>query len=256
MNIDRNKAFIAKELLEWLRTRRLFVLFAVLIFVAISSPLIADVMPQLIATLSTGSVTISIPDPTWKDALDQYMKNYSQFVLVVVMIVGITLFSEEKAKRTLELLVVRPISRSAVVIIKFGVALGIASMGSLVSILMFRSYTAHLFEPISLGASMWLWLLLTVQIGVIISLALSSSLLFSSSFTAFGVLFVVYVIVTSLLGLFERFQAYLPSYVLQHYQELFANSATFGDFLPSTMVSICVGAVALLSAVFWFKQYE
>lgn len=61
--------FLAKEFTEIRKTWRIWVIPGMLIFFAITSPIIADVTPALMTSLSTGrrGVVVKMPPATWRD---------------------------------------------------------------------------------------------------------------------------------------------------------------------------------------------
>jgi ABC-2 type transport system permease protein len=112
--------FLRKELTEIRRTWRLWVIPGMLVFLGVTSPLIAAVTPALVQSMATTQpgVVIKLPAPTALDASAQFLKNLNQFVLLAVVIAGAGTVSGERASGTAILALTKPLSRGAFVIAK------------------------------------------------------------------------------------------------------------------------------------------
>lgn len=113
-------AFLHKELIEIRRTWRLWVIPGMLVFLGLTSPIIAAVTPAMVRSM-TGTqpgVVIHLPAPTSLDAFAQFLKNLDQFILLAVIIAGAGAVSGERASGTAILMLTKPLSRSAFVVAK------------------------------------------------------------------------------------------------------------------------------------------
>lgn len=113
--------FLLKELRELASTWRLWVLGGAMLFFALTSPAIAQFTPALVESL-TGSqpgLVIDIPDPTYRDALAQWLKNLTQMVSIIVVVVAAGSVASEVASGTAALVLTKPVSRAAFVWAKF-----------------------------------------------------------------------------------------------------------------------------------------
>ena len=63
-----------KDLMEQMRSKKVMILAIIFLFLALASPITAKLMPQLLKSLATPGITITIPEPTYKDAIDQFKK--------------------------------------------------------------------------------------------------------------------------------------------------------------------------------------
>ena len=111
-------AFLQKELTEIRRTWRLWVIPGMLVFLGITSPIIAALTPALLQSMSTSKpgVVIHIPPPAVLDASAQFLKNLDQFVLIAVVIAGAGAISGERSSGTAILALTKPLSRGAFVV--------------------------------------------------------------------------------------------------------------------------------------------
>ena len=108
--------FAKKEAREILRTWRIWVLPGIILFLTLSGPLLARFTPELVGALAGSQLgRISIPPPTYLDAYGQWIKNLNQIALIVIY-GGIV--SAETNSGTATLVLTKPVSRSAFVIVK------------------------------------------------------------------------------------------------------------------------------------------
>ena len=74
-----------KEIGEYARTWRIWVVSAAFLFFALTSPVIARIAPDLIGSLAQGQsgAVLQLPPPTWRDSYAQWVKNLSQIAMLV-----------------------------------------------------------------------------------------------------------------------------------------------------------------------------
>ena len=117
---------LRKEWLELWRTYRLLVVGAVLILFGLLSPLLARYTPEIIKTMPGGEAIAQVmPAPTIGDAVDQYVKNISQFGVLLALLLTMGTVVQEKTRGTAALMLVKPLPRLTFLLAKF-VALALA----------------------------------------------------------------------------------------------------------------------------------
>ena len=94
------RVLLRKELLEQWRTLRLPVVAAVFLLVGLSSPLLARFTPELLDALGGSQLQIVLPTPTAADAVDQLIKNVSQFGILVAVLLAMGSVATEKERGT------------------------------------------------------------------------------------------------------------------------------------------------------------
>lgn len=174
--------FLRKELLELVRTWRFPTLAGVTWFFALSGPVLALLTPQLLESMQAAQpgVVIQVPDPTWRDAYAQWVKNLSQIVAFVTIIAAAGSVSGEIASGTSTLVLTKPVSRGAFVAAKavalYLLVFGVVAVGALlthvVTLLVFGAApAAELWAP----TLVWLaFAALLVAIGVLLSSLVST----------------------------------------------------------------------------------
>lgn len=176
--------FLAKELTEIRKTWRIWVIPGMLLFFAITSPIIADVTPALMASISTGrpGVTMKMPPATSRDSYAQYLKSLSQMVLIAVVITGAGAVSGERSSGTAVFTLTKPVSRMSFVLAKIVSQAGLLIAATVVSTAICVGLTIGIFGSSPLGP-----LLAAVSIWTIDALLIIAVMtLFSASFPARG----------------------------------------------------------------------
>jgi ABC-2 type transport system permease protein len=202
---------LRKELVEQWRSYRLLIVGLVLLLFGLASPLLAKYAPQLIRlALPEGEQILNlIPPPTVADAVSQYLKNLTQFGILLAVLMAMGSVAQEKDRGTAGLMLVKPIPRGVFLAAKF-VALGLTfAVGILLAGIAGYYYTLLLFEPLSLPAWLGLNGLLLVFILVYVAVTLLCSTLTESQVVSGG-LALGFVLVLSGLGAVPRLGDYMP----------------------------------------------
>lgn len=247
---------IKKEWLELIRSKKALVLIIVFLFVAIASPVFAKIIPTIFKQMpSTPGISITIPDPTYKDAVDQFVKNISQIAILVLIFLYAGSICDEKAKKTLEMVLVKPVSRASFILSKFkmsGIGLLIAFIGAF---LIFYGYTTTLFDGLSftnmaiISGQLFLFVYLLVTITIFFS-AISNSTIIAA---AGG--FVGYILVATVASMIKSIKDYAPSYILDQYQAILTNGFDKGYIVPM-IVTLGLIVIFILGAVAVFQRQE
>jgi ABC-2 type transport system permease protein len=145
------RVLVGKELLEQWRTLRLPVVAAVFVLIGLSSPLLARFTPELLEALGGSQFQIVLPPPTTADAVDQLIKNVSQFGILVAVLLAMGSVATEKERGTAGMILTKPAGRGAFLVAKL-VAIG-ATLGVAVVLAAAAAwfYTLVLFEALPVG---------------------------------------------------------------------------------------------------------
>lgn len=126
-----------KEMSEYARTWRIWVVSAAFLFFALTSPVIARIAPDLIGSMAegqSGAVIVQLPPPTWRDSYLQWIKNLSQIGMLVLVVVGSGLVAGERSSGTAAIVLAKPVSRRVFVAVKAmtlsAVVMATAAVGS------------------------------------------------------------------------------------------------------------------------------
>jgi ABC-2 type transport system permease protein len=247
-------ATLRKEMLEQWRTSRFLVLVIVLGAFGMSSPLLAKFMPEIMKSVpGAEQFAMLVPSPTIRDALEQYIKNISQFALLLAIFLAMGMMVQEKERGSAVLMLVKPLSRGAFLMAKFialavtfGVALAVAGLLGYI-------YTTLLFEApapvawLGLNALLWLYSLVYVAITLLASTITRSQAVAAG--TGFGALLVL-----GILSAIPGLDRYLPGQLVAWGAELFYPPVA--TYWPALIVSVGLIALCLVAAWLAFRQQE
>ena len=246
---------LAKEWLEQRRTHRLLIVCLVFVLFGLMSPLLAKFTPEIIKAVPGGEqIALIIPPPTVVDAVTQYIKNMTQFGLILAVLMGMGMVSQEKDKGTAAMMLAKPLDRTAFILAK-PVALGISFLaGMILAAVAGYYYTLLLFEALPVGGWLALNGLLLVYFGVYAALTLLASTL-NRSILVSGAVAVGFVIFLSLVEIIPAAGKLLTKGLLGWAANLalgIAGEPAWGA------LAVCLGliAAALTASVLIFRRQE
>jgi ABC-2 type transport system permease protein len=151
-------SFVRKEVVEILRTWRLYVLPGMALFFALSGPLLAKYTPQIlqaVAGMDAASVVKLLGgQPTFYDAYQQWIKNLSQVMFFALVIIYAGMISAELKTGTAILVLTKPVSRGAFVLAKVFVNGMFITLVTVAGTLVTWGMTALVFGSAP-GAALW-----------------------------------------------------------------------------------------------------
>ena len=246
---------LAKESKEIIRSKKLLILCIIFGFIAISSPIIAKVIPDIFKNLNTGGISFNIPEPSWTDAIDQLVKNTAQFGLIVIIFMFAGMISDEKNKKTLEMLLTKPVSRSSFVLAKFFTGTIYIASVFLASSAVFYFYVVSIFGSFDKSNYAWLVLFLLIFLLAIFAVTLFFSTVSYSQIMAAGLSFVVSIVFTTIIGYIKVISDYSPSYIISNYKELMTGG-NYAQVLPSFYVSLGIIILLVIVSIILFSRQE
>ncbi|RPI88437.1 MAG: hypothetical protein EHM41_01375 [Chloroflexi bacterium] len=180
------RVLLRKELFEQIRTSRLFIVAVVLFITGLISPLLAKYTPVILRSIPDlpAGLAGAIPDPTVVDSVAQYIKNISQFGVLLVILFYMGVIAQEKERGTAAMMLVKPVNRTAVVLSKWLAGALVIVAGIAAAAVAGYGYTVYLFKPISIAGFLWLNFLICVFMLVYLSVAIAASAFARSQGTA------------------------------------------------------------------------
>lgn len=247
-------AMLRKELLEQWRSRRLVAVAAVLLFFGFLSPLSAKLLPDLMKSLGdTGGIVIELPPPTAQDGLLQYVKNTSQFGVLLAVLLAMGALAREKERGTAAMILSKPASRASFLLAKFVALTLVFSLCLALAGLACYYYTIVLFKGIGEAHFVEMNLLLALFIEFYLAVTLLGSTIVRSQVAAGG-LGLGAVFVVAALGALPRLGNYMPTALLNWARDLMARSGE--PVWGAVAVSLGAIIVCLGAALAVFKRQE
>ena len=252
MRAARIRILIAKELSEQARSYRLLVILALFGFFGLGSPLIAKFSPEAVKLATAGAgVVITIPAPTAQDAVAQFIKNLSQIVLLVLVLLASGSVVAEKERGTLPFLLVRPLSRSALLLAKLVGFWIPVILGTLLSAAGCLLYTEVLFGAPSIALFARTALLVLLHLLTFVTTSLFWSSVARSQAAAAVLSFLSWVLPASL-GMLGRISDFLPGRLLS----LAASPAGALPVWEPIAGSVALMAISVAGAVAALRRWE
>ncbi|NVM94240.1 ABC transporter permease [Arthrobacter wenxiniae] len=244
-----------KEVLEILRTWRLYVLPSIMLLFAATGPLLAKYTPQLLGAVAGGQLgSLHLPEPTVFDSYGQWIKNLSQLVLFALIIMYGGIVSTERRSGTAVLVLTKPASRGAFVLVK-AVVHALYVMVLLIACTFVTWGLSAVLFPTAPGGPLWsaalVWLVLAVAY---LSLMTLFSVLIPSAAGASGAGLGAFVVL-SVGGLWKPLSDYSPAGLLGRAASIAGGDSAGFPFLPvATALVMSVAAVGLAATIFRRKE--
>lgn len=245
---------LRKELLEQWRTYRMLIVGAVLLAFGLTSPLIARLTPELVRLMPNGDqIAALVPAPTSADAVAQYVKNMSQFGVLLAVLMAMGAVAQEKDKGTAALVLAKPMPRGVFLWAKF------AAFGLTFGLSVFAAgaaayyYTLLLFEPLDAGAWLALNALVWLFCLVYVALTLSFSAVTRSQASAGGLALGAIILLAGL-GALPRIGAWLPGQLIAWGAEVVGGGGE--AHWPALWVSVGLIGAALVGGQVLLERQE
>lgn len=199
-----------KEWLELQRTKRLLIALVVLILFGMTSPLLAKMITQIMKLVPGGDqIALIIPPPTINDAIAQYIKNITQFGVLIALLFGMGSMASEKDKGTAAMVLSKPMPRFTFLLAKFAANTLLFIVAIVLAGAACYYYTLVLFGKLAVVPFLELNGLILLYLLVWVSLSLFFSTLTKTQYIAIG-LTVGVLILFGIIGSVPGLRQYTP----------------------------------------------
>ena len=249
------RVLLGKELKESWRTNRLLVVAVVTLLFGLMSPLLARYIREILELAAGPEMQgIPIPDPTMDMALVQYIKNASQIVFLMGILVSMGAVVAEKERGTAALVLSKPVSRLTFLLAKYAGLLLVMGAGFALGGVGAYYYTLVLFTAPPLGPYLGLNGLLFLYLALLMAVTLLASTVLRNQAAAGAIGFVAFVLF-SLLGALPRVGDMLPPALLTWANHLALGNTTYSAW---GALVVTLGAIAACLGVAWlsFRRQE
>jgi ABC-2 type transport system permease protein len=247
---------IRKEMLEQVRTMRLWVVMIVFALFAIVSPLTAKYLPDIVRALAGDQLNLAsvLPTPSTPDAVDQFLKNLTQFGALAAILLAMGSVATEKDRGTAAFVLTKPASRAAFLVAKLVAISANLLLATAAAGVLGWYYTTVLFEPLPIGGYATMCLLLWLSLVVYASLTFLGSTLTSSAAAGAGI-GVLFLVVTGIVAALPTVGRYTPEALAVP-----ARQAALGlaapDLAGALAANVALAVLAMLLSWLVFRRQE
>ncbi len=243
-------AFARKETREILRTWRIWVLPGIVVFFALTGPVLARFTPQIVGAVGGSQLGgLTLPAPTYLDAYSQWIKNLFGIALFALIIIYAGIISSETRSGTAALVLTKPVSRTAFVIAKATIHSAFLAILVITGTLLTWGITAAVFGTAP-GSALWSSALAWLVFGVLfIALMTLLSVLIGSAAGAAGAGLGTYALV-SIASIWKPLGSYSPAALATAPASLAAGKDAAVLWPVLTALLLAVGLVALAARSF------
>jgi ABC-2 type transport system permease protein len=249
-------AFVRKEASEIVRTWRIWVLPGILLFFALTGPVMAKYTAEIVAAAVPANMKdafAAMPAPTYLDSYAQWIKNLSQIALFGIIIMYGGIVSSESKSGTAVLVLTKPVSRAAFVVAKALVHSVFLALTVLAGTLVTWAGTAVMFGAAPAGAlfaAAGTWTVFGVLFVCLMTLL---SVLVSSQAGAAGIGLGAYALV-SISAALEPLAKYSPAALAGQPMAIAAGQGADVTWPIVTAVTLAIALVGLAAAAFRRKE--
>ena len=244
-----------KEWMELVRTYRLLVVVIVLLFFGLTSPLLAKLTPEIAKLVPSNSgISIQVTKtPTVEDAIGQYVKNITQFGILLAILLAMGSVAQEKDKGTAAMMLVKPLSRGGFIAAKFLSLTAMFAVTLAVATVTCYYYTFLLFGTMDIPHWLVINALILLYILVYVAITVLCSTLTRSQVVAGGAA-IGALILFGLIGIIPAFAKYLPAELIT-----WGTRLMMGDHTASWgALGVSLGLIVLPLVAAWliFRKQE
>ena len=250
-----NLRMFVKEIKEFLRTYKIYVVPGIFLLFGFGSPIITKLTPEMLGAMME-DIGLNLPEMTWVDSYLQLFNNLTQIGILAVILTTMGTVVDEKRRGITHLILTKPVSRSGYVLAKYAANLLLVSFSTILAFFSTWFYTEILFEGTQFAPGLTATALFLVYAGVILAMTILSSAITKSTVAAGG-LAVLGFFTISMLPMFGRvLNKYSPAALLNYANQGFTTTLNTTDVMWAVITSLLT-IVALLSLTsFIFNRQE
>ncbi|MCL1891003.1 MAG: ABC transporter permease subunit [Coriobacteriia bacterium] len=248
-------AFLSKELLEMLRTHRIWIVIGVFFLLGLMNAPLANFTPQLLELAGASEMMgdLAITQPTALDAWAQFYANVGQMGVLAILLICGGMLSRERSRDTLVLPLTKGLGRTGIVLVKFLVASMLWTLAVVVATVVSWAYTELLFSGETVK-HLFLSVVLFWLFGeFLLALIPLSSVLFKGGLSGLiipGFVLFVLLVLTAFPDLFF----WNPCLLIVNGLGLMDGAIKPSEMLVPALVAVAVAASALVAAIVRFKH--
>jgi ABC-2 type transport system permease protein len=253
-----NFSFLKKEIKEIIKTHKIIVLPAILLFFGLTSPMIAKFMNKILepALKKQGMLNIGpLPEPKLIDSYMQFSNNFIQIGLIAVVLVFMGIVVDEKVRGSAILVLTKSVSRTQFIISKFAASVLLFTVSYLVSVTAFSYYSYILFSKFLMNNTFLNFLSLWLLGVFIISVTIFASTISKSHILSAVIGFLGYALTMALTAI-PYVKEFSPGFLGGLSLELLNGTKTAGDFIAPAVSTAVLSILFLTGSIIVFKRQE
>jgi len=252
------KILFKKEWMEFFRTKKFLILWAVAFVVAAMSPLLAKFTPEILKMTMASNPALAgfeLPTPIVQDSYLQLFKNLDSIFIIAVVLIFAGQVVEEKTKHTFDLVLTKITNRRIFMLSKILQSLTQIALVIAMMLGVFELYNHLFFKEASLAYILKLYLVIVSIIWFYYGMTFFASVV-SKQFV-FGLLWVlILTVIFNMLNFIPTVGDYLPLQYSSFGMKLITAEATDWKFYVFLCVSYGITALFLLLATQIFEHQE
>lgn len=235
----------AKEIKEYLRTYKIFVVPGLFLLFGLTSPIITKLLPSLLGSLAE-EINITLPEMTWIDSYGQFFKNLNQMGILAIILTTMGTIAEERNRSIAQLVLTKPVSRTSYVLSKYVANLLLITLSSILAFFAAWFYTDVLFTGTIFLNGLGATGVYIVYLAVILALIILASAVTKSAIAAGG-LTVLGLVIINLLPLFSKaLSKYSPAVLTDYIYQVAGGTAVSGEVWGA--IAFAAGTIIILLA--------
>lgn len=249
--------FTKKEIIESIRTRKLYIMLAVFVFQGILAPFMAKLTPVIFKMISSDlekqGIVIKDISVTALDSWTQFYKNVPLMATVIIIIMFSGILTNELNTGTLVNILTKGLKRSTVILSKFTVASLILTVSYWCAAIITYGYTLYFWG--SDGTYHIFFSLLCVWIFelMIISLLMLGNSIMNNGYGV--MLFNLIVIgVFYMISIIPKLNKFGPISLVTGNMSLVENISKVSDYSIAIIVSIIIAVLSLITSIAIFNR--
>lgn len=247
--------FTMKEFVEGVRAYKAAIFLAIFLIFGIMNPLVAKLTPDLISSLSTEGVSITLPEPAAIDSWMQFFKNISQMGIIVIVILFSGILTTEVSRGTLINMLTKGLSRITVILSKYTFLLVIWTVGYVLCIATTALYSEYLFPENSvenLGFALFaLWLF-----GVLLlSLLMGAGSVSKSNYVCLLIVGAC-VVIMMVIGFVPATHDFNPLSLASESTALMNGTLQPESLVPAVLITCGLSMLSILAATLAFRKRQ
>ncbi len=247
-------AFTKKEIMEQIRTYKLLILFAVFFLFGMMSPLMAKMLPDILAGMDMKGMEITFAEATVFDAYGQFFKNFTQMGMLVVLLVFGGVLSNELVRGTLVNILAKGLPRHTVILSKYTASVLLWTIGYLLAAVTNYGYTVYLFEDSSVENLIFSLFCLWLFGCFILALIFLSSTVASGNFGGLVLSAIALVIMLMMGGIFPNTEKYNPITLASKNIALLNGTQSVADLIITIVITCILILACITCSIILFRK--